>query len=223
MVILILREHIWTLYGGTVNGYIPCQCCKQSLTYGQFQRGHVVAASLGGSGNLPNIRPVCEKCNNEMGISDMRSYMEIKGYGKLALPPGCIVDPGPMRALFNPENPIWKYVKQMIIDLFRNECKSSPLLAPIHGTKWINMSGVYIIRALGFLNLTRCDTLHDALTALASVHLYDYVERLMSAKSELTLISLAEKYRLRTRNVVAIISCLISRVRRGVVPYYCVS
>jgi hypothetical protein len=52
-----------------------CLCCaSEPITVKNFDIGHVVAFSRGGSNEIGNLRPVCGHCNNSMGTQHMAEY-----------------------------------------------------------------------------------------------------------------------------------------------------
>ena len=52
-----------------------CLCCaSEPITVKNFDIGHVVAFSRGGSNEIENLRPICGYCNNSMGTQHMADY-----------------------------------------------------------------------------------------------------------------------------------------------------
>jgi len=74
-----LKNIVWRKYfNNTIDGI--CVCCKiESISYGNFDCGHVVAEKNGGLLELSNLRPICRKCNTSMGTKNMDEF--IKEYG----------------------------------------------------------------------------------------------------------------------------------------------
>jgi len=64
-----LREQVWVRYFG--DRYFKQKCyvnwCENTLTPFNFEVGHNVPHSKGGSTDLDNLRPICSKCNKSMG------------------------------------------------------------------------------------------------------------------------------------------------------------
>lgn len=71
------RIQCWNTYIGDEIGKTKCLCCKIiDITPFSFQCGHVTSEANGGDVSLENLRPICDKCNNDMGIMDMREYAQ---------------------------------------------------------------------------------------------------------------------------------------------------
>lgn len=69
------RMLCWNTYIGESVGKAKCVCCKMiDITQFSFTCGHVVAEFNGGDISIENLRPICIKCNNDMGTMDMRKY-----------------------------------------------------------------------------------------------------------------------------------------------------
>ena len=65
----------WNTYVGEEIGKTKCICCKTlDITTFDFQCGHIVADSVGGDTSIENLRPICAKCNNDMGAMNMRDF-----------------------------------------------------------------------------------------------------------------------------------------------------
>lgn len=63
-----LRKDIWTEYNGYVfNSKCHIRWCRKSLDVFQFQAGHNIPESKGGSLSINNMRPICGECNHSMG------------------------------------------------------------------------------------------------------------------------------------------------------------
>lgn len=64
-----LREQVWILHFG--DKYFKQKCfvkwCENGLTPFNFEVGHNVPHSKGGTSDLDNLRPICAKCNKSMG------------------------------------------------------------------------------------------------------------------------------------------------------------
>jgi 5-methylcytosine-specific restriction endonuclease McrA len=69
------RIMCWNTYVGEEIGKTKCICCKTlDITTFDFQCGHIVADSVGGDTSIENLRPICAKCNNDMGAMNMRDF-----------------------------------------------------------------------------------------------------------------------------------------------------
>lgn len=63
-----LREAVWIkTMGRTFEGKCPVVWCPNSITVFDFQSGHNIPESKGGSTTLPNLIPICARCNFSMG------------------------------------------------------------------------------------------------------------------------------------------------------------
>jgi len=63
-----LREAVWIKTMGKVfEGKCPVVWCPNTITVFDFQSGHNVPESKGGSTTLPNLIPICARCNFSMG------------------------------------------------------------------------------------------------------------------------------------------------------------
>ncbi len=60
-----------------------CQCCKvNTITFTNFDCGHILSERLGGSNTLDNLKPICRLCNNSMGTRNMNEFIEEYGFNK---------------------------------------------------------------------------------------------------------------------------------------------
>lgn len=65
----------WNTYIGEEIGKTKCPCCQiMDISPFAFQCGHVVSDAKGGDTSIENLRPICDKCNNDMGTTDMREF-----------------------------------------------------------------------------------------------------------------------------------------------------
>ena len=74
-----LRIDVWDKYIGTNINSHKCLCCLKNIIQfkpSTFHCGHIKSRKNGGSISINNLRPICKKCNNEMGILDMNKYIE---------------------------------------------------------------------------------------------------------------------------------------------------
>jgi 5-methylcytosine-specific restriction endonuclease McrA len=63
-----LREAVWIKTMGKVfEGKCPVTWCPNTITIFDFQSGHNIPESKGGSTTLPNLIPICARCNFSMG------------------------------------------------------------------------------------------------------------------------------------------------------------
>jgi len=69
---LITKTQVWDKYIGLDIGRTKCPYCQANeITQLNFECGHVIPHSKGGVISVPNLRPICNKCNKSMGNNDM--------------------------------------------------------------------------------------------------------------------------------------------------------
>jgi len=72
-----LRMKVWETYIGLEKGIAKCCCCETSdISQFNFDCGHVIAESLGGSTTFENLRPICQVCNSSMGKKNMFEFKQ---------------------------------------------------------------------------------------------------------------------------------------------------
>ena len=63
-----VREQVWIQ---NIGEKYKCKCtvhwCQNNITVFDFQVGHNVPKSKGGSDKLKNLKPICSRCNLSMG------------------------------------------------------------------------------------------------------------------------------------------------------------
>jgi 5-methylcytosine-specific restriction endonuclease McrA len=65
-----LREEVWlTKMGRNFEGKCPTTWCSTNITVFDFETGHNVPESKGGSTTIDNLTPLCARCNRSMGSS----------------------------------------------------------------------------------------------------------------------------------------------------------
>ena len=53
-----------------------CQCCKrETITWGNFHAGHIVAEAHQGKTALDNLIPLCALCNTSMGTTNVFDFV----------------------------------------------------------------------------------------------------------------------------------------------------
>lgn len=63
-----VRENVWKKYNGNkFNAKCYVNFCNQKLTPFNFDVGHNIPHSKGGSDSIDNLRPICRNCNVSMG------------------------------------------------------------------------------------------------------------------------------------------------------------
>lgn len=63
-----LREQVWISHmGDTFSSKCKISWCQNRMTAFDFQCGHNIPESKGGSTTLENLIPICARCNTSMG------------------------------------------------------------------------------------------------------------------------------------------------------------
>jgi hypothetical protein len=71
-----IKSACWDTYIGKLKGVAPCFCCRIiEIQMRSFHCGHVLAEANGGKATVENLRPICIKCNSEMGTMHMREFI----------------------------------------------------------------------------------------------------------------------------------------------------
>lgn len=88
-----LREAVWIkTMGRTFEGKCPVSWCPNSITVFDFQSGHNIPESKGGSTTLPNLIAICARCNFSMG-----NHYTIDEWNALHAVPFATPSPSPPR------------------------------------------------------------------------------------------------------------------------------
>lgn len=68
-----LKKKVWnsSLCIGT------CYCCDKEIAITEFECGHIIPRSAGGPTSLENLRPICRKCNSDMGTRNLEYYKQL--------------------------------------------------------------------------------------------------------------------------------------------------
>lgn len=78
-----LREQVWiTHVGKKFESKCTISWCKNRITVFDFQSGHNIPESKGGTTDLLNLRPICSRCN-----LSMNDNYTIDEWAKLSKPP----------------------------------------------------------------------------------------------------------------------------------------
>jgi hypothetical protein len=73
----VKRKKIWENYIGNKASDV-CTCCRETeISMLNYDCGHIVAESEGGTLEISNLRPICKSCNSSMGTTNMKEYMKI--------------------------------------------------------------------------------------------------------------------------------------------------
>lgn len=65
-----LREQVWLVHVGK-HFEVKCMVnwCENKITPFNFECGHNIPESKGGTADIDNLRPICGNCNRSMGSS----------------------------------------------------------------------------------------------------------------------------------------------------------
>jgi hypothetical protein len=77
-----VKDAVWRKYFGEKKPYGKCDACEKRIHYQDFEVGHNVPASRGGTDNISNLRPICGTCNRSMGTLSIEDFKE-KYFGDL--------------------------------------------------------------------------------------------------------------------------------------------
>ena len=72
-----VRFTVWNTYVGKSQGMGECCCCRAFVSQQDFECGHVLAASKGGSDDVANLRVLCHSCNSSMGSMHMDEFIRL--------------------------------------------------------------------------------------------------------------------------------------------------
>lgn len=51
-----------------------CFCCGMRMNAFEFQAGHIISESNGGSLKLDNLKVICKPCNGKMGTTNLLDF-----------------------------------------------------------------------------------------------------------------------------------------------------
>jgi 5-methylcytosine-specific restriction endonuclease McrA len=78
-----VRNAVWNQYVGIDLANDVCCCCgSERISRSNFECGHVISRSKGGSDKIENLRPICGLCNKSMGTHSMSDFIETYGFPK---------------------------------------------------------------------------------------------------------------------------------------------
>ena len=70
----VVRAKVWENTMGK-KGTGKCYVCNEfQITPFNFNCGHIIPESKGGTLDIDNLRPICSECNSRMGTQNMKSY-----------------------------------------------------------------------------------------------------------------------------------------------------
>jgi len=65
---------LWNITNGSATREAKCYVCPNKITSDNFQAGHVVSESKGGTINITNLRCICSTCNQSMGNHHLEEF-----------------------------------------------------------------------------------------------------------------------------------------------------
>ena len=72
-----LKMTVWYTHIGKEIGMVKCPCCNSNeISQMDFDCGHVIAESKGGSTTVENLKPICNKCNRSMRTMNMNEFKQ---------------------------------------------------------------------------------------------------------------------------------------------------
>ena len=70
-----IRYDLWDkYYNGKIKG--RCKVCKSRININDYQCGYKKSLKNGGSNDINNLKPICVKCNLDIGSNNMKAYKE---------------------------------------------------------------------------------------------------------------------------------------------------
>jgi flagellar biosynthesis GTPase FlhF len=76
-----VKTDVWNTYIGADINKHRCLCCKKTIISNtDFDVGHVMSESCGGTLEICNLRPICSACNHAMGTQNMVDFVKTYGY-----------------------------------------------------------------------------------------------------------------------------------------------
>ena len=68
---------LWNKFFGEDNAKGKCEVCQREIKMTEFDAGHIIAVTNGGSDNLDNLAPVCGTCNKSMGTQNLQDFKTV--------------------------------------------------------------------------------------------------------------------------------------------------
>jgi 5-methylcytosine-specific restriction endonuclease McrA len=72
-----VKSTLWNMHFTENNAKGDCQVCTKEIKMNDFEAGHIIAASNGGSDNLDNLLPICGLCNRSMGTQNLNEFKKM--------------------------------------------------------------------------------------------------------------------------------------------------
>ena len=69
-----IRKRVWIKRNGETLRIGSCYVCKDKIEYDDFECGHIIPIFYGGETNVSNLEPICNNCNNDMGINNLEEW-----------------------------------------------------------------------------------------------------------------------------------------------------
>jgi hypothetical protein len=70
-----LKMSVWNENFGITCGEHECYIgCGRKISQGNFECGHIIAESKGGTIHIDNLKPVCSQCNKSMGTINLEEF-----------------------------------------------------------------------------------------------------------------------------------------------------
>jgi exodeoxyribonuclease V alpha subunit len=67
-----VKNSLWKKYNKNLNS--KCYVCNKNITAFNFQVGHIISITNGGTDNISNLRSICGGCNLSIGIHNLEHY-----------------------------------------------------------------------------------------------------------------------------------------------------
>ena len=71
-----IKDEVWRFYVGD-KFETQCYVCENTITATNFQAGHIESRRSGGKVTIDNLRPVCKKCNSQVGVFNMKEFKDV--------------------------------------------------------------------------------------------------------------------------------------------------
>lgn len=69
-----IKHLVWNMHIGSDKAEGKCYACGKPIHIQNFEVGHNVAKSKGGSDHPENLRPICRGCNLAMGTMSIEAF-----------------------------------------------------------------------------------------------------------------------------------------------------
>ena len=73
----VLKDQVWEYTNGE-KGTAKCYVCNHTkIKMNNFTCGHIIPESKGGKMEVNNLKPICSKCNLQMGTQNLEEFKKI--------------------------------------------------------------------------------------------------------------------------------------------------